>query len=375
MKREYFITILIILASIVSLYIVYNDNKISMPSIATSSIEDILTSNNLGEYINNYTNLDDNYLILGNNYNKIFDIKNRAVITYLDLFKDKEVFYKLIQDNLLSKYPKFVVNNLNIKEFTKLEIHNQYIELHFNKEHVSPSIEEDVYIRLICKDYKDNYKIECDDSISENPNVYTIDPNKKSVALTFDDGPCKLTYDVINKLKDNHMSATFFELGYMMINYPDAVKAVRNAGFEIGSHGYNHYSFVKMKVNRTNEELNKTKEVYRNITGEELYLTRPPYGAYNTSIKEGVDTIFIRWNVDSLDWKEKDKFVDNVMNTVDDGAIILLHDIHKTTIDGLDTLLPLLYSQGYQVMGISELAKVKNITLENHNVYYKLISE
>ena len=59
-----------------------------------------------------------------------------------------------------------------------------------------------------------------------------------------------------------------------------------------------------------------------------------------------------------------------VMNTVDDGSIILLHDIHKSTVEGLDTLLPLLYSNGYQVMGVSELAKVKGITLENHNVYF-----
>ena len=375
MKREYFITILIILASIISLYIVYNDNKVNNTSIASNSIEDILASNGLSEYINNYINIDDNYLLFDNNYDKIFDLKSRKIITFVDLFKDKELFYKLVNDNLLSKYPKFIVNGLNIKEFTKLELHNQYIELHFNKDNVVPPIQEDIYIRLICKDYKDNFYIDCDDSIIDNPNVYVVDPSKKSVALTFDDGPCNLTYDVINKLKDNHMSATFFELGYMMVNYPDAVKAVRNAGFEIGSHGYNHYSFVKMKVNRTNEELNRTKDVYRNLTGEEIYLTRPPYGAYNASIKNGIDTIFVRWNVDSLDWKEKDKYVENVMNTVEDGSIILLHDIHKTTVDGLDTLLPLLYSNGYQVMGVSELAKVKGITLENHNVYFKLKNE
>ena len=112
-----------------------------------------------------------------------------------------------------------------------------------------------------------------------------------------------------------------------------------------------------------------------NSSGEEIYLTRPPYGAYNKSIKEGIDTIFIRWNVDSLDWKEPEKYVQTVMDTVQDGSIILLHDIHKTTVDGLDTLLPLLYSNGYQVMGVSELAKVKGKTLENHNVYYKLINE
>ena len=123
------------------------------------------------------------------------------------------------------------------------------------------------------------------------------------------------------------------------------------------------------------EELAKTNEVYKEITGQNITITRPPYGAIDNSIKEGVDTIFVKWNVDSLDWKEKTKFIDNIMNVVDDGDIILLHDIHETTVNGLSTLLPLLYSKGFQVVSVSELASIKGFNMENKNVYFKFKKE
>ena len=53
MKREYFITMIVIIASIISLFIVYKGNNISNSSITSNSIEDILINNNLEEYINN----------------------------------------------------------------------------------------------------------------------------------------------------------------------------------------------------------------------------------------------------------------------------------------------------------------------------------
>lgn len=54
-----------------------------------------------------------------------------------------------------------------------------------------------------------------------------------------------------------------------------------------------------------------------------------------------LDTPVIMWIVDSLDWKSKNTEAINreIKNTVRNGSIILMHDIHKTTADALPTIL------------------------------------
>ena len=371
MTRERFIFILVIIASIISLYIVFNNKEKNNISNGLT-IDDIMEDKGIND---NYEVINDNYVIIGDDAYNILDISNDSYINFSSFIKDKSLFDNLVKNNLLLKYPKFVVDSIDINNYSNVRFTNSYIDLEFDNSNVEPKIYDKVSVRLICNDYKDNFNIDCDDSIKENPNIYELDKDKKTVALTFDDGPSKYTLDVIEKLKNNHMSATFFELGSMMKSYPDIVKKVRDSGFEIGSHGYSHKSFKLLKKDKTIDEINKTNDVYKSITNEDLILTRPPYGAINESIKEGVDTVFIKWNIDSLDWKVKDKYISNVISNLSDGAIILLHDIHKTTVDGLDTLLPMLYSEGYQVVGVSELAKLKGISLEKNKVYFKLINE
>ena len=57
------------------------------------------------------------------------------------------------------------------------------------------------------------------------------------------------------------------------------------------------------------------------------------------------------------------------MNNVFEGAIILFHDIHKTSVDTMEKLLPLLYVEGYQLITVSDLASINGVTLENHQTY------
>jgi len=79
------------------------------------------------------------------------------------------------------------------------------------------------------------------------------------------------------------------------------------------------------------------------------------------------------WSLDTNDWKNKnsDYLVNYVVNNVKDGDIILFHDSYDSTVDAIEELLPILYSKGYQVMSVSELAKIKGKILENGKVYNK----
>ena len=74
-------------------------------------------------------------------------------------------------------------------------------------------------------------------------------------------------------------------------------------------------------------------------------------------------------DVDSLDWKSKNEtaILTEIQRQVRNGSIILMHDIHQTTIDALPTVLDYLKSQGYTFVTVDELLDYQ---LESHRIYY-----
>ena len=112
-----------------------------------------------------------------------------------------------------------------------------------------------------------------------------------------------------------------------------------------------------------------TQYYLKTATGVQTKITRPPYGAINSAIQYGVDQSFIMWDVDSLDWKTHNTtaILNEVKKEVKPGSIILMHDIHQTTIDALPTVLDYLKSQGYTFVTVDELLDYQ---LESHRIYY-----
>lgn len=201
-----------------------------------------------------------------------------------------------------------------------------------------------------------------------------IDPSKPMVALTFDDGPSiKSTTRILDTLEKYNVHATFFDLGSLMLRYPDIVKREAKLG-EVGTHTYSHKNLNKLSVEELAEELRLSREAYEQVLGYEPKLLRPPYGSCNVNVRAGItDMAIINWNVDSLDWKYRNK--DLTLNEIDkfgnlDGKIILMHSIHNETADAVEVLVPDLLDRGYQVVSVSELAYYKGYTLETGTIYY-----
>lgn len=98
-------------------------------------------------------------------------------------------------------------------------------------------------------------------------------------------------------------------------------------------------------------------------------MMRPPYGAINDTIRNAVDMSFIMWNVDSLDWKNRNtgSIMEQVKKQTCPGSIILMHDIHQTTINALPSVIEYLQKNGYTLVTVSELL---NHRLEGHQLYY-----
>ena len=191
----------------------------------------------------------------------------------------------------------------------------------------------------------------------------------KMVALTFDDGPDpKTTPQALDILKKYDAKATFFMVGQNIAGNEAIVKRVHNEGHQIGIHTWDHPVLTKLPLETAQKEILDTQTAINNVIGIKPTITRPPYGAINATIQNSVDQSFIMWNVDSLDWKTRNtKAIMQEIAKTQPGSIILMHDIHQTSIDALPSVLEYLKNNGYTLVTVDELLEGQ---LEPHRIYY-----
>lgn len=198
-----------------------------------------------------------------------------------------------------------------------------------------------------------------------------VNPAKTMIAITFDDGPGPYTMQLLEVLEAYDARATFFMVGTNVSKYPETIKKMKEIGCELGNHTTNHARLTELDVTGIQNEVQTTNQAIQDIVGEEATVVRPPYGAYNEVVQSGVSMPLIIWSIDTLDWKTKDavQVRDYVLSTAKDGEIILLHDIHETTLQAAMEFIPKLIEQGYQLVTVSELASARGVTLEDGQIY------
>ena len=196
---------------------------------------------------------------------------------------------------------------------------------------------------------------------------------KKRVAITFDDGPNHYnnrTKNYVDALDQYGFHATFFVVGNRIAG-GDALQYAVQHGNEIGIHGYTHNVYYDSCDDETYQnEIEKTAQAIRtHLPGYEIKLMRPVGGKITNHRADTSPYAIIMWNVDSHDWENRyypgisdadaeacvDTIVENVMASVADGDIILLHDIYESTYDATLIILERLYAEGYEVVTVSEL--------------------
>ncbi len=305
---------------------------------------------------------------------EIIVTKYKEKAEFEDLVKEnkEEELKNLIKEQINLKYPSFIASELEKDTTTYYyEFLDNGIVIHFDNYQTNPLYEEKTSVKLTCEMINSLLDYTCLSNSEENPNIIKLDSNKKTVALTFDDGPNKNTLSILDTLKDNHASATFFMVGTNVNNFKDTVKRISDEGHELGSHSYSHKSLLHVKNEELEKEVNEVSRIVKNITGVDIKLLRPPYGSINGEVKDKYPYSYIMWSVDPEDWKYKDASIvrEHVLDKVEDGDIILLHDIHYTTAESLKLILPELYIRGYQVVSVSKLAELKGQTLAPNNIY------
>lgn len=195
-----------------------------------------------------------------------------------------------------------------------------------------------------------------------------------SIALTFDDGPGKYTNRLLNALEKNKAHATFFLVGQQVASYAGELRRMEALGCEIGNHSYSHKRLTKISAAERDTQLSSTENQIASILGHGTTLIRPPYGEQNSALRAAAGKPLILWSIDTLDWKTKNAqaTINTVLSNVRDGDIILMHDIHATSVDAAEVLIPELLARGYELLTVSELAQKNGVKLTAGKSYSAL---
>lgn len=198
-----------------------------------------------------------------------------------------------------------------------------------------------------------------------------LDPSKPMVALTFDDGPyTPVTSKILKVLKKYDARATFFVVGSRVPTYEDMVKQAYEQGNEIATHTYNHANLTKLTTKQIKEELRKSRDVIKDVIGCGFSNLRPPGGNINDNMRNNIKVPMIYWSVDTEDWKSRNATsVLQQCKVIQDGDIVLMHDLYPSTAEAVKKLVPRLVKQGYQLVTIDELFHYKGINAEGGTVY------
>lgn len=186
------------------------------------------------------------------------------------------------------------------------------------------------------------------------------DPDTKCVALTYDDGPGGRTPELLDILAEYDARATFFVSGYPIMENPHTVRRTYAEGHELANHTLSHPDLVTLGSDGVRSNLDSVQALVYRETGYTMDLMRPPYGSTDdgvASVTADMGLAQILWSVDTNDWKDREASVvsSRALDGASDGAIILMHDIHDTTIDASHTIIRELDARGYTMVTVSQI--------------------
>lgn len=185
------------------------------------------------------------------------------------------------------------------------------------------------------------------------------DKGKKRIALTFDDGPrAGETNRVLDLLKQYNAKGTFFILGSNVSGNEDLIKRMVSEGHQLGNHSWSHPNLTKLSPEEITQEVQKAAKAIREASGGiDAWILRPPYGSFDSKVSTYGKLPAVNWSIDTLDWQTRDSaaIFDVVKTYARDGGIILMHDIHPTSVDALPDILKFLSAEGYEMVTVDEL--------------------
>lgn len=202
------------------------------------------------------------------------------------------------------------------------------------------------------------------------PSVYRGPGRRRSIALTFDDGPSEGTLRILEYLHKEAVWATFFQCGMNVRRYSVIAGEVAAAGHQLGNHSYSHPKLPFKSRSFISREFEQAQNIIHGETGMAPMLLRPPYGFRWLGLREvqqKLSLLGVMWTAMAYDWCwGADRVVDHVMANSSPGGIICMHDGRgvdphpdiSVTLRALKQIVPMLRDQGYSFEVISDLMHV-----------------
>ena len=182
----------------------------------------------------------------------------------------------------------------------------------------------------------------------------------KVIALTFDDGPGPYTAHLLDVLDQYGAKATFFLIGSKVSSQANVVRSIHARGHQLGNHSWSHPELPKLPAGQIAGEIDRTNDAIKQATGVTPSILRPPYGAVNGVVLEqlrlrGMSSIL--WSVDTRDWADRNSDIvcSRAVAGARPGAVILMHDIHQTSVGAVPCILNALKQQGYLFVTVQGL--------------------
>lgn len=202
--------------------------------------------------------------------------------------------------------------------------------------------------------------------------VEVTEPQPKLLALTFDDGPRRATTSkLLEGLEQRGVQATFFLIGKQIEGNEDLVRQMAEGGHQIGIHTFDHVELKDLSPADIHRQLDPTREALQAILGDREFILRPPYGFVDDTLLQQADSPIILWSVDPEDWHNRNvqREVAHIVSHVQDGDIILMHDIFAESVDAALQVVDQLHQAGYAFVTVDDLLLSRGITPEKGRTY------
>ncbi|RKP17848.1 glycoside hydrolase/deacetylase [Rozella allomycis CSF55] len=199
----------------------------------------------------------------------------------------------------------------------------------------------------------------------------------KTLGLTFDDGPTTFTPTLLQYLVSKNLKATFFLVGAHMVQNPQIVRDLYNAGMEFGVHSWSHHPLTSLTNDQIVAELGFTVQAFQKILGIKPTLFRPPQGDLDDRVRAIAAAMGLRpvmWNLDTNDYTTDGNtnlvagvvsgFQTAIGGSFSNGLITLEHDTFQGGVDLFENnFLPQMTANGYSLMTVGQCKGIASPTV------------
>ncbi len=192
----------------------------------------------------------------------------------------------------------------------------------------------------------------------------TTTSGTKTLVLTFDDGPSEHTPRLLQVLAEHHVPATFFVLGKNAMDMPDFVRAIKEGGHDVASHGWSHTAFTELDADALSSEIRRSCDAIRQLTGTDCKDVRPPYGRYDAKAVNWLarqNLVTWLWTAEARDYEPAasvDGIVRNTLGSLSPGGVVLLHDgggDRSNTVQALPLIIEGARDRGYRFVALRDV--------------------